>query len=230
MKVLLSYPRSGNHLVRFFIEILTETPTLGITETPTFGIETNKKDVPIFQNTFPKKVPFNITFLEYYDKEKLYTKYHYINKSVQKPSELIFIVRNPNEVLLRHLDYRYIIHGLGGYESYFNSIDYFNEFDGKKIVFFYEDICTDKQEFVKKLYNFLDNKNENKLNYVLENIDELFELSKQGEARDWGGVNSDSNNYYYNKISGENKESFDNYIQTMIKTNKYNLIKEKYNL
>jgi len=29
MNVILSYPRSGNHLTRFFIELITEQPTYG---------------------------------------------------------------------------------------------------------------------------------------------------------------------------------------------------------
>jgi hypothetical protein len=44
MKILLSYPRSGNHLVRFFMELLSEQPTLGVLN--------NVKDRPIFENIF----------------------------------------------------------------------------------------------------------------------------------------------------------------------------------
>jgi hypothetical protein len=92
-------------------------------------------------------------------------------------------------------------------------------------------MCSNKNDFIIKLYNFLDHKNEKKLNYILENIDELFELSKQGKNRGWGGINSDNiYNYYYNKINGSDKEKFDNYIKSKIDSNKYNLIKEKYNL
>ena len=66
---------------------------------------------------------------------------------------------------------------------------------------------------------------------IIQNIDELFELSKQGKNRTWGGINSNNiDNYYYNKISGSAKEKFDDYIKFKIQLNKYNLIKEKYNL
>ena len=50
---LLSYPRSGNHLTRFMIELLTETPT--------YGCQTNALDIPIYQNHFKCEIPFNIT-------------------------------------------------------------------------------------------------------------------------------------------------------------------------
>jgi hypothetical protein len=69
MKILLSYPRSGNHLMRFCIEILTEMPTLGV-----IG---NNSDIPIFMNIFPKEVKFNINSLDNYNESDLYRKYHY---------------------------------------------------------------------------------------------------------------------------------------------------------
>ena len=50
--VLLSYPRSGNHLVRFFIELLSEKPT--------FGCGDNPKDIEIYKNKFSENIPFNI--------------------------------------------------------------------------------------------------------------------------------------------------------------------------
>ena len=69
-----------------------------------------------------------------------------------------------------------------------------------------------------------------KKKYVIENLDKLYELSKQGKNRHWGGNNSNNINYYYNKINTEEKELFDNYIKSMINTGKYNYIKDKYNL
>ena len=65
VNILLSYPRSGNHLVRFFIELLSEIPT--------FGCKGTKKDIEIYKNLFPEKVPFNISD---FDKKDCYNKYH----------------------------------------------------------------------------------------------------------------------------------------------------------
>lgn len=220
MNALLSYPRSGNHLARFFIELLSETPTLGDIR--------NIYDVPICRNVFPKPIPFNIIDSIEENESIMYRKCHHVpDRDVKK---LLFIVRNPREVLLRHLDYNFRLNGWDGYESYFDSIDYFNNFEGEKHIFFYEDIYKDKIAFVKELYAFLHIQNESKLQYVLENIDELFELSKKGEGRSWGGVNSTSDNFYYNKLSGDAKIQFDNYIQTKLLTNKYTVLKTKYNL
>ena len=120
MRILLSYPRSGNHLVRFFIELLSELPT--------FGCRSNKKDIEIYKNKFSKYIPFNIVpkritnnscYHKYHNYEAIYKD----NKKgfISYIDSLILIVRNPREVLLRHnnfeLDY-------SSYNIYFNNINY----------------------------------------------------------------------------------------------------------
>jgi hypothetical protein len=221
MSVLLSFPRSGNHLVRFFIELLTEKPTLGIT--------INDKDIPIYQNTFPEDVPFNIKELSSYNKDELYVKWHQVPKT--NPETLIFIVRNPREVLLRHHDYKFVNSGWCCYDSYFRSVEYFENFKGKKICFYYEDIIIDKQNFIEELYTFLGCENESKKEYVLNNIEKLYNLSCLGENRLWAGVKSSGAvNFYYEKISGKDKERFDNYIENKMRTGKYGVLRDKYAL
>ena len=97
---------------------------------------------------------------------------------------------------MRHNDNKLKIKGhWDSYETYFNDIDYYNNHKGKKLLLYYEDITTNKQEFVNTLYNFLDLNNIEKKNYVLSNIDKLYYLSSKGENRSWGGVNSNSNDY-----------------------------------
>ena len=64
--VLLSYPRSGNHLCRFFIELLTELPT--------YGCKHSESDVEIYKNTFKEYIPFNIP--NKFNKSKCFFKYH----------------------------------------------------------------------------------------------------------------------------------------------------------
>ena len=242
--VLLSYPRSGNHLVRFFIELLSENPTYGCIE--------NITDLPIYKNEFTEHIPFNIDSdsnsdsnsdtLSKYDKTQSYTKYHtppkhnYDNAHDNLNDNLIFIIRNPKEVLLRNCNYKIDITSWDSYETYFNLIDYYISFTGKKICFFYEDIITYKIKFIEELYTFLHITNEPKKQYVLENIEKLYELSKTGKKRDWGGVISNNINFYYNKININTYENdkfkykFDTYIKAKIDTHNYNLIKNKYDL
>ena len=216
--ILLSYPRSGNHLVRFFIELLSEIPT--------YGCEANKDDIEIYKNVFPEKVPFNVLD---FDKKDCYFKYHNVPSQNICLNKLILIIRNPKEVLLRHNNYKLNIKGKwGGYETYFENIDYYNNHKGKKLLLYYEDITVNKENFINVLYDFLELDNIEKKNYVLSNIDKLYELSSKGINRSWGGINSNSNDYYYKKIPESIKEEFDNYINDKFK--KYRFLNEKYNI
>ena len=114
------------------------------------------------------------------------------------------------------------------YETYFKNIDYYNNHKGEKLLLYYEDIITNKHKFINTLYDFLDVNNIEKKNYILSNIDKLYDLSSKGKNRAWAGINSNSIDYYYKKIPESIKEQFDNYINDKIK--KYSFLNEKYNL
>ena len=83
---------------------------------------------------------------------------------------MIFIIRNPREVLLRHNDYKI---NERSFNTYFDCIDFYLNFKGRKVMFFYEDIVTNRVEFINQLYDFLDIKitnvveSKNYVNYYL---------------------------------------------------------------
>ena len=217
--ILLSYPRSGNHLCRFFIELLTELPT--------YGVHGSKKDIPIYQNLFPKKIPFNIK--EDINSDDCFHKYHIASSLDCKI--LILIIRNPREVLLSHngLNKLNINNNWASYNNYFKLIDFYNNFKGKKLLLYYEDIITQKRKFIYTLYNFLKIDNPKKKEYVIKNIDDLYKLSENGKNRAWGGVKSNNNiNFYYEKINKDIKKEFDDYLEEKLK--KYPFLKLKYNI
>ena len=171
--VLLSYPRSGNHLCRFFIELLSELPT--------HGCKGSKTDIEINKNAFDESVPFNIS--TEFDKNKCYVKYHNAPSNNINTKNLILIVRNPREVLLNQCNYKLnITRRWDSYSRYFQNIDYYNNHKGKKLLLYYEDILTNKKEFINKLYDFLSINNLEKKEYALSNIDNLFMLSSKGKT------------------------------------------------
>ena len=211
--VLLSYPRSGNHLCRFFIELLSELPA--------YGCKGNPRDVPIHKNKFEEVIPFNIQ--TEFDKGQCFFKYHHPPKN-GKTGNLILLIRNPREVLLN--DYKKYPNEC---EWYFKDLEYYSRHQGKKIVMFYEDTLTNKQEFVETLYDFLELDKPDKKKYVLENLDKLFELSSQGKNRAWGGVNSNfQTDFYYKKIQGTLKNRFDSYLNTKLQP--YQFVRDKYGI
>jgi hypothetical protein len=234
MNILLSYPRSGNHLVRFFIELLTETPTLGC-------IGNEDLDKPIYKTKFITNIPFNIKNNINYNNTECFTKFHFIdnvNNYNYKNNLLIFIIRNPKEVLLRHDKF---VYNEQSFNKYFEGIDYYLYYKGHKLLLYYEDIITNKKEFIYELYDFLKKYyyvNNDKLEYIINNINELYHYSANPINRNWGKVNSNFNaEFYYKKIENSNnnkhielKHKFDNYLKIKLQNNNYNFIVQKYNL
>ena len=217
MNILLSYPRSGNHLVRFFIELLSEKPT--------FGCIGNSNDIEIYKNKFTEDIPFNISNSN--NTENCYHKRHGHDYDIDsiKINNLIFIIRNPREVLLRHSNFTLN----NNYDIYFKDIDLYNNHKGKKLLLYYEDILTDKETFINTLYDFLEINNKDKKDYVLSNIDKLYNLSLNAKKRAWGGNNSNGMlDFYYKQIPLSIKPQFDKYLNDKIK--KYPFLNEKYNL
>ena len=93
--VLLSYPRSGNHLTRFFIELLSEIPTK--------GCEDNDLDIPLHKNSFSEKIPFNIS--KPFDQNEQFWKYHEIPKitiseNINSPSSINIINSYKPDILV----------------------------------------------------------------------------------------------------------------------------------
>ena len=173
---LVSFPASGNHLTRFFIELLTENPTKGMNDTT---------DIELYKNTYTENVPFNI---QEGDRNYIFYKEH--NKvSYKNINKLIFLVRNPREIIVKNSLYKV---SKKYWNYYFDLIDFFNKFQGKKILFFYEDMITQKINFVQSLYKFLETENRDKLEYCVNNIEKLYKLSLNGKNRSWGGNNSDN--------------------------------------
>ena len=225
--IILSYPRSGSHLCRFFIELLSEVPT--------YGCSSNPKDTFICHNTFEEVIPFNIDKKSIYN-NNCYRKYHSVSRKRDKDGlgkntveNLILIIRNPREVLVKQCKKINIDKKKHSYEDYFLNIDYFNNFNGNKLLLYYEDIITNKIEFIEKLYNFLELNKIEKKKYILTNIDKLYYLSLNGKNRSWGGCKSNGElNCYYKNISLKIKDKFDNYLEE--KLNNYPFLKQKYNI
>jgi len=221
---ILSYSGSGNHLVRFFIELLSERPTLGWNFV--------KEDVAIYKATFAEPVPFSIKE----DAPPIYQKEHH-PPSEKNIKRLIVIARNPREVIVRQagLNLKNLLDGMfinttiveQHLAYYFEIINYYINFKGEKLLLFYEDLISKKQEFVQQLYNFLEVDNSEKLEYALENVDKLYLLSKTGKNRSWLGAKSDgSASFYYKKLYST--VYFESILDMYFSNPIYKFMKEKY--
>lgn len=221
-KVLLSYPRSGNHMVRFFLELLSEQPTMGAVNVRSNQI--NPSDKPIYTNKFRENIPFNISK---YNSRECFHKHHQPPNKSNDIEQLIFIVRNPQEVLIRH---SYNKLNLNLYQDYFDLIDYYNNFKGEKLLLFYEDIFKDKEYLINEMYTFLKLENEEKKQYIIKNAEKLSELSKSPTNRNWEKPISNSVEFHYKRIPEKIKKPYDEYIAKKMMNPSYKFIKDKYNL
>jgi hypothetical protein len=224
---ILSYPGSGNNLTRFFIELLSEQPTVGWDAVP--------EDVAICKATFAKPVPFNITD----STSPIYKKEHIVPGPERKYERLIILLRNPKEVIVRQAGFN-LKNVLDGYfiktetinlhfNMYFNMVNYYNNFKGPKKVFYYEDMLTKKEEFVKELYDFLNINKPEKLKYALENLDTLYEMSLKGTNRIWLGAKSDiSLSYYFKKLQEPAQRFFCEDFSLFLNAAGSEIVKAKY--
>mgnify|MGYP005654607951 FL=1 len=83
---IISFPSSGNHLVRFFIELLNERPTSGTG---------NPLDIELYRNTYSEDIPFNIKagskdYIFYKDHSPI--RYDNLNKLIFKIIKNLFII------------------------------------------------------------------------------------------------------------------------------------------
>ena len=91
--VLLSYPRSGNHLLRFLVEYATRRPTLGAIDAETSPIPLGLHDLPIFLRVKGMRAANPLPIL---------VKRHSLFPD-ESFAKTILLVREPIEAILSHL-------------------------------------------------------------------------------------------------------------------------------
>lgn len=199
---IISYPRSGNHFVRFIVEYLSGRPTLGC----------SKNDVPIYMNDFGEYNPINII-----DKSPIFKKSH---SSVNSNGKLILILRNYKECLLRHNNGNVKLSDVDGY---FKLIQCFNSHKGDKIIISYNDLINDVDKVVKQISNFLSTFD--RVGDFIENKNNLISLSKNAKKRAWAGSVSGDDLRYHQKRYNFDWSNIDDYI-----IKKYDNILEEYEM
>jgi len=211
------------------MELMSEQPTIGWDAVP--------EDVAICKATFSKPVPFNISDTT----PPIYKKEHIVPGPERNYDRLIILLRNPKEVIVRQGGFN-LRNVLDGYfiktetinlhfNMYFNMVNYYNNFKGPKKVFYYEDMLTNKTQFVKELYDFLDINKPEKLKYALDNIDELYEMSLKGTNRIWLGAKSDiSLSYYFKKLQEPSQRFFCEEFSLFLNAAGSDIVKARYSV
>ena len=196
MLLIASFPRSGNHLIRFLIEYLTGRPTLGCPDQPA--------DRPLFQNEFPGRPDI----LSHVRGEPVGQKVHFRNnvKAIEASAAIggrVLIRRDPIEAIASHC---------GGIRfssiALYKSIrryaalerDY-QRWPEPKVALSYERlITTDRNAFlgeVDKLLPLLGDVDGDRLTHLRDNFRHLRNVCAKMKAPTWRGVRSNRQARFY---------------------------------
>ena len=276
MNRLISYPRSGNHWVRFIIEFLSNRPT---------DYLLNEDDGPIHKNTFyfrKLEVPSPIHIK---NKDPIFYKQHDIEShpEVKNDEKVILIIRDPKEAVVRHnlnllfshnkiklkssngetLDTtrnafsdirkkvefaiknnipiinehrgvfkKEIMHLLSSedVDDYFRLIQFYDDFNGDKLLIRYENLVNKCEDVAKDIYDFLKIEDEKYLNDFIARKEYLAGISRSAKGRKWlGSVSGNDLSHWSKQAEAQfpsiNLDYFDEYM-----FEKYNFLIEKYNI
>lgn len=172
LSYLVSYPRSGNHLVRTICEYITQLPSLGVND---------HFDIAISKRT--KSLHFDIKNEDIYCVKKCHIANIEIKNEEKNDAnkKMILILRHPFECILselskriNHLSLDWLISNNGYYinqefEIYKENIKYYLEWQGPKLLIFYEELVN--SENVDQIIKFFDVENK-KIDFDWEKIKE----------------------------------------------------------
>jgi len=162
---ILSYPRSGNHLVRFLIESLSGQPTLGAQNGKSEFATIFSIDKPIY-----KKINIKIN-----TKKPIGIKRHHFDKYNETGFELdlLLILRNPIEAIFSHkinqLTEKFDIQIINDeFKKYCELLKIYHSSNKNKIIFYYSDLIENDKNTLQNLKNFLKN-----YSFDIKNLDTL---------------------------------------------------------
>lgn len=77
----------------------------------------------------------------------------------EEADRLILLVRNYKEAIIRHQDGKVELNPqflLGNILNYYELLRFYDDFNGSKILFYYEDLISDPEKIIRKALEFLD--------------------------------------------------------------------------
>tara|TARA_B100001939_G_scaffold330854_1_gene328359 strand:+ start:496 stop:1167 length:672 start_codon:yes stop_codon:yes gene_type:complete len=175
--VIVSFPRSGNTLLRFLVEYITERVVADYNTTiPSSAIKfysAYSKSIGETINIEPKNPP-------------ILRKYHLVDKNLGEKNlicgaKVNLIIRNPFECINSHIK-----RSGGRHDDWINSycdiIRYFDGYENKGVLIYYDNLIDlDKQKFVISSLLSVNNIDEQpNWRAYIDNIKDLNSTSKQG--------------------------------------------------
>lgn len=220
--ILASFPRSGNHWVRYIIEFFSKRPTVGCGGKKW----STEDDGPLFEKL--GKVGY------YKELKPIVKKRHYIQKE-DIDKNLILIIRDPLECIVRQ--------GLKGNFPKFTNImipklsteycDLIRQFDTwkkKKCLIYYEDLLLNINSIIKKVLEFLDIQKYN-IKDLTDNLDYHKKISINyyvNTAKSPSHTKGNTISHHINRIDNATQELLTNKIKTTLSMPLYNKYLKRY--
>lgn len=187
--VLFSFPRSGNSWVRYIVEFISKRPTCHnpvkragegylqksqvISSSVDLGVDISKKAILIKRHNFE-------------------LDYDNWNKDTCR---LVFLIRDYHEAILRHSKAAGTLSKIKKWTGeYIKCISNYDQFDGDKILIYYEDLLINPKKEITKLCEFLDIEDSKHFGSFFKNYDRHKLTSSKyyvgGASMTKGNVNS----------------------------------------
>ena len=167
--LLLSYPRCGNTLMRYFLEFVTSQQTNGYSDRDAFPIA-KECDHIFIDKSLPKIIKKHAIY-DHLDREEF----------DESNDRLLLLLRNPMECLIRQCGGSVILNwtlgklenealGISHPKYFFHNINFYDNWKGEKHIFYYEDQITRPEVFWPAVNTFVGG-NDKKLEEFMANLD-----------------------------------------------------------
>jgi len=210
--MILSYPRSGNHLTRFIIEYISSRPTM--------GCYNSLSDTPINERFHGDRKT-----LEHVSKNKNFIAY----KFHKNPffdfifNKRIIIIRDWRDAITSHAK-----KGSDHSEDFIRKtsksyIDIIRNIKENDLVVDYKELLNDRKKVCLEIFEYLNLKDDEYFNKLLENIDYLYDEAAKSPINK--PVSNKNQDYYKNDelrekiekifidlLKRESKELYNNYV------------------
>ena len=215
--LLLSYPRSGNSLVKYFVKRslnLNKVNDCAFQKLIKRGKELDNKWLT---NQF---IAGNILFKEHFS---TYCKYF-----DDKNDSLIFVVRNYKECLIRHNGIAKLMRAdkmKAECKKYAENIDYFYNWKGKKVILYYENLIKNFKKEYCKILDIIDV--DMRLHDMLfKNLNDNKNKCLRQYSKVCGSVTKGQHEIYHSKtLRKDIADKFDKFVKNNISVDGISLIK-----
>lgn len=196
-RYLLSFPRSGNHWLRFCIEYISGRSTL--------GCYSNPRDVPICLNEFPADAGV-LTHVRWWS-PALLRKAHYPHE-VLSPHSLLVLIRDPKECIPRHSDYR-VEYFESNIQHYLDILRFYQEQRCPKLLVYYEDLLQSPKESIQKVADFIGSYQAARLEQLCAEYERLQQICAGAKNRAWkGAISGFAPHFHWKRLEQEQQEKF----------------------